>query len=152
MTIGSVSFVNCAMPLPMYKLPKNDDKYIWTNHAIEKMRYYRLSESLVKRVVRFPKRIEKAIAPNTIGAMSPYGKSPKGRQQPYGGEIWVMYVEVKQKTANRLETIVKSKAKKAIVYSLLAIGPRKRIISAWRYPGVTKPGDPIPVPEDIEFE
>jgi len=26
----------------------------------------------------------------------------------------------------------------------------RRIISAWRYPGITKPGDEVPIPEDIK--
>ena len=137
------------MLLLMYKLPKNDDKYVWTSHAIEKMRYYRLSESLVKRVVRFPKRIEKAIAPNTIGAMSPYGRSPKGRQQPYGGEIWVMYRPSAEVATPKFVSQLPGNQSDPT----RAPGRQKvKIISAWRYPGVTKPGDPIPVPEDVEFE
>lgn len=29
------------------------------------------------------------------------------------------------------------------------VGQKKRMISAWRYPGVTSKGEPIPIPEDI---
>ena len=29
------------------------------------------------------------------------------------------------------------------------IGQRKKIISAWRYPGISPVGEPIPIPEDI---
>jgi len=29
------------------------------------------------------------------------------------------------------------------------IGRKKRMISAWRYPGVSPKGEPIPIPEDI---
>jgi hypothetical protein len=28
----------------------------------------------------------------------------------------------------------------------------RRIISAWRYPGISKPGEEIPVPEEIRRE
>jgi len=28
-------------------------------------------------------------------------------------------------------------------------GHRIKVISAWKYPGITKPGDPIPIPPDI---
>ena len=117
----------------MQKLPKNDDKYTWTVHAIEKMRYYRLSESLVKRVIRFPKRTEQAIAPKTIGAMQPKGTAKNPR------EVWVMYTEEGKK--------LKDKSNKFGKMSLAS--SKKKIISAWIYPGVTKPGDPIPVPEDM---
>lgn len=134
----------------MIRLPKNDDKYVWTVHAIEKMRYYRLSESLVKRVMRFPKRVEKAIAPRTIGAMQPKGTAKNPR------EVWVMYQELKSKTDYGQWTMANSKDKKAIVHSQSAISGfsscRKKIISAWIYPGVTKPGDPIPVPEEYTID
>ena len=29
------------------------------------------------------------------------------------------------------------------------VGQRKKIISAWRYPGISPVGEPIPVPQDI---
>lgn len=85
-------------------------KYHWTNHAQAKMRYYKLSEQRVKRVIRAPERIEEGIAPDTIAAMQPYGNK-KDR------EIWVMVSDTKEK---------------------------RRVISAWRYPGRTKPGEPLP--------
>lgn len=84
--------------------------------------YYGISESLIKRITRFPKRIEEGIVPKTVAVMSPYGRSPKGRQQPYAGEVWVMYTEV---------------------------GTKKKIISAWRYPGVSPIGKKIPIPDEI---
>lgn len=28
-------------------------------------------------------------------------------------------------------------------------GHKIKVISAWKYPGITKPGDPIPIPPDI---
>jgi hypothetical protein len=31
-------------------------------------------------------------------------------------------------------------------------GNIRKIISAWRYPGITKPGEAIPIPEDIRLE
>lgn len=43
------------------------------------------------------------------------------------GEIWLMYKDVK-----------------------MALVPMRKIISAWRYPGVSKPGEAIPIPEDIK--
>lgn len=50
------------------------------------MRYYRLSESRVKRVIRAPERVEEGIAPDTIAVMQPYGNK-KDR------EIWVMVAD-----------------------------------------------------------
>ena len=65
-------------------------KLYWTNHAQAKMRYYRLSESRVRRVIRNPERIEEGIAPDTIAVMQPIGNK-KDR------EIWVMVVDTKEK-------------------------------------------------------
>lgn len=116
---------------------------------VGKMLHYRISESLVKRVVRFPKRVEKGIAPGTTACMSPYGRSPKGRQQPYGGEVWVMYVELGQRPSStaRLQT----KKELQTINDKLST-TRKRIITAWRYPGVSPVGESIPIPEEILAE
>lgn len=113
----------------MYKKPKNDEKYQWTNHSVDKMAYYRISESLVKRVVRFPKRTENGVAPRTTACMQSAGS------KKHPTEIWVMYQE--------------EKSEKRKAQSKNLISPKKKIISAWRYPGVSKVGEPIPVPEEI---
>jgi|SRR3989338_1594553 len=123
-----------------FKPPKDDSKYQWTNHVTAKMLYYGISESLIKRIVRFPKRIETGIAPGTIAVMSPYGISPK-KEQPYKGEVWVMYIDI---------------GKKPISNSRLSISnfqsAKKKIISAWRYPGVSPKGKTIPIPDEIAAE
>ena len=90
----------------------------FTKHAQGKMRFYRLSEARVRRVLNSPKRIEEGIAPGTIAMMQQAGSA----KHPH--EIWVMVVKEKSKSqrANRIT----------------------KIISAWRYPGITKPGQPLP--------
>ncbi len=73
------------MSLPKQPLrAATGDKYLWTRHVTDKMRYYGISPNLVKRVVRAPERIEEGIAENTVAAMKVGGT--KRRQ-----EIWVMY-------------------------------------------------------------
>ncbi len=126
------------------KEPKDDGKYQWTNHVKDKMRYYRISESLVKRVVRFPKRIEEGIAPGTTAAMMPRligsqkveikAKPKFGGRRSNQEEIWVMYVDVGKKSDSLMAT------------------QKKRIITAWRYPGVSPIGKEIPIPDDIRSE
>lgn len=64
------------------------DKYIFTNHAFYKMLHYRLSESLVKRVIRYPARTEESIVEGTIACMRP-------AQSKKYHEIWVMYKPTK---------------------------------------------------------
>jgi len=110
----------------MYNKPKNDEKWAWTNHVVGKMGYYRISESLVKRVVRFPKRVEKGIAPGTTACMQVVGS----KKNP--SEVWVMYVDIGE-------------------VARLSI-PKKKIITAWRYPGISPIGEPIPIPDEILSE
>ena len=74
------------------------------------MRFYKLSESRVKRIIHSPKRIEEGIAPKTVAMMQSAGSV----KHPY--ELWVMLQDVTD---------------------------RRKIISAWRYPGITKPRDEI---------
>ena len=104
-----------------YRFPKNSPTLQWTKHAVEKMRFYGLSEARVKRVLENPKRREEGIADDTIACMQAAGTAK------HPTEIWVMYQE-------------KSKVK-----SLKS----KVIVSVWRYPGRTAPRDPVPIPEDV---
>lgn len=55
----------------------------WTEHAKQKMRFYGLSESRLRRVLRHPKRVEHGIAPGTTALMQP--ATPK-----HTSEIWIM--------------------------------------------------------------
>src|SRR3989344_67328 len=111
-------------------------QYHWTNHVARKMMQYALSADRVKRVVRNPKRSEKGIAPDTIAVMQP-GKAIAGKlgQPPtWKEEIWVMYATRKEKAKNQKVNL---------------IGPKKVIITAWRYPGKSPIREAIPIPNDI---
>ena len=96
--------------------------FMWTQHIQRKMKFYGLSESRLKRIVRHPTRLEEGIAPNTVACMQP-GGSPKN---PY--EVWVMY----QTKTNRNQQSTKMG------------GQTMCMISAWRYPGVSPKRNPIP--------
>ncbi len=63
---------------------KASSKFIWTQHSKYKMNYYKLSESLVKRVIRFPDRIQEGVAENTIAVMK---KATSKKEKEY----WAMY-------------------------------------------------------------
>lgn len=89
----------------------------WTNHSKNKMKFYGISESRVKRVLRSPKRIEEGIAENTIALMQPPSVKKRDGKEIWTQEIWVM-------TQKR--------------------GGKLRIISAWRYPGRSSNRNPIP--------
>lgn len=114
-----------------FNIPKNDEKYHWTQHVVQKMMYYGLSADRVKRVIRAPKRAEEGIAENTIAVMQPAG-SKKNPQ-----EIWVMYAE-KGKPLTGKKDLLSSR--------------KKVVITAWRYPGISPVRDQIPIPADILSE
>jgi hypothetical protein len=82
---------------------------LWTAHSRAKMIFYRLSEGRVRRVLNTPKRIEEGVAPKTIAMMQP---SSMKTATTWSQEIWVMVQDA---------------------------GSKRKVISAWRYPGVTKP-------------
>ncbi len=117
-----------------FKIPKDDAKYQWTRHVTDKMRYYGISESLIKRIIRFPRRIEEGIADNTVAVM----QTTSSAKHPQ--EIWVMY----QSKRGRL---VKGNAQLQAV--LANSSPKKIIISAWRFPGVSPIGKPLQIPDDV---
>jgi len=113
----------------------------WTEHSKIKMRQYGLSKQKISGILRNPERIEQAIVPGLTAAMKTnkkfVSKQPKNppkanafRRASAPGEIWVMYKDKNPSASSGQAT--------------------RKIISAWRYPGVTKPGDEIPIPEDIK--
>ncbi len=113
----------------LFRFPKDDKNFSWTGHVKNKMIQYRLSEQKIKTILRNPARKEKGIAPDTDAVMM-RNDTPKRKE-----ELWVMYVQA-------------AKGKPSLLGN-----PRKmRIISAWRYPGVSPKGKDIPVPEDILSE
>jgi hypothetical protein len=105
-------------------LISDKEKIVWTNHSKEKMRYYRLSDKKVLGILRKPERKEEGVAQGTVAAMQPSGT----KKRP--AEIWMMYQTVKK-------TIKGRKIK------------RIKIISAWRYPGVTPVGERPIIPDDV---
>jgi hypothetical protein len=115
----------------LLSLPKNTERLLWTEHAKAKMRFYGLTESRLKKVLRHPKRREAGVAPRTVAIMQPASVKVKNGQTRWSQEIWLMYQETR---------IQKSGPKKTV------------IISAWRYPGVSRSGGAIPIPDDIQRE
>ena len=112
-------------------LPSSFKKVSWTQHSEIKMRQYGLSKQKVLGILRKPERKEKGIVLGTLAVMKTNKVFFKQKQVDLSGawkpkkapgEIWLMYKDTKD---------------------------YRRIISAWRYPGISKPGEAIPIPEDI---
>ena len=106
-----------------FKEPKNTKDFYWTQHIKRKMFYYGLGEGRLRRILKSPQRREEGIAPNTIALMQPASPNQDGRTSSKNpSEIWLMY---------QLE------------------GKKKKMISAWRYPGISPKGKEIIIPNDI---
>ncbi|MDP3771869.1 MAG: hypothetical protein Q8Q94_00650 [bacterium] len=114
-----------------------DERYMWTAHARQKMAFYRLTESRIKRIIRYPSRIEQGILETAVACMQPAapeakrplpfaktGSSGFGRGSAKQSEIWVMYVVVPARAGTKGQGI--------------------KIITAWRYPGKSPERDPVP--------
>ena len=107
-------------------------KICWTEHSKIKMRQYGLSTQKLLGILHKPERKEQGIVPGTTALMrtnkvffnAKKVTVAKAWQKPKKapGEIWLMYRDV---------------------------NGFRRIISAWRYPGISKPGETIPIPKDI---
>jgi ribosomal protein L44E len=106
----------------LFKFPKNDSEYIWTNHSKHKMLQYRIMPQKIKTILKTHDRKEEGIAPKTVAVMK-RNDTPKRKE-----ELWVMY----QKLGNRVK----------------GLGFRMKIISVWRYPGISPKGRQIGIPED----
>lgn len=110
------------------------------------MRQYGLSKQKLLGILYKPERKEQGIVPGTMAVMKTNkkfgnktvplfgdkktGNPPKAeafRRARAPGEVWLMYKDTK-----------------------LDMVPTRKIISAWRYPGISKPGESIPIPEDIK--
>ncbi|KKU89349.1 MAG: hypothetical protein UY20_C0013G0003 [Candidatus Yanofskybacteria bacterium GW2011_GWA1_48_10] len=125
----------------VFKIPKNDAKYHWTNHVVRKMMYYGLSPDRVKRIIRNPGRVEKGIAEDTIAVMQSAGT----KSRP--AEVWAMYALSKK--ARILSERSESKDDRSLGKLGTPTTAKKIIITAWRYPGISKVREEIPIPEDI---
>ncbi len=116
-----------------FKLSNKTDKYQWTQHALMKLKYYGLSQQRITRVIKSPQRIEEGIVENTIAVMQPPSMNKKDGKKAWTSEIWAMY---------QLKGV--SRAKQENKGNLLNKQKQFKIISVWRYPGVSPKRDPIP--------
>ena len=135
------------------KKPKNSDKYHWTMHSIEKMRFYGLSEQKVLGIIRRPQRKEEGIVKNTVAVMQPVSpKTDKDGKMIWKTEIWAMYQTPKGRNPkSKIQISNNLPAGQAGIQNPkfqnlqnLLNPQKKKIISAWRYPGVSPKQNPIP--------
>ena len=115
-----------------FNLPKSR-QVIWTKHVLDKMRQYQLSGQRLLRLIRRPERRQSGVAPNTIAVMQTVGSAKRPT------EIWLMYqlVDSLRSSADRQNDRRSEDGKKI------------KIITAWRYPGISPRGEALPIPSEI---
>jgi hypothetical protein len=102
----------------------------FTAHARYKMSQYGLSEQKVRGVIRNPSRTEVGVAKETIAVMQPVSPKVVEGKTVWKQELWVMYILKKHQKGPK---------------SKIPDGAKNlRIISTWRYPGVSPKRSPIP--------
>lgn len=109
------------------------NKYHWTNHVFQKMRYYKISPSRVRQIIKAPNRVEESIVPGTIAAMKKFSKNAKE-------EFWVMYKVQGPDVRSQKSEVQNSR----IQHPTSNPSPPIVIITAWRYPGKSPKRNPIP--------
>jgi hypothetical protein len=130
----------------MLTFPKDTAQFSWTRHIKNKMVFYHISGAQILRIFRKPNRREEGIAPGTSACMQ--GRKLAGSSKGRAEEIWIMYrmnKGLRTKNKERESRVLSPQS------SVLSKHSQSRItlISAWRYPGVTKPGERPLIPADI---
>ncbi|MEP7162789.1 MAG: hypothetical protein ABI747_03430 [Candidatus Moraniibacteriota bacterium] len=120
------------------KKPAGSGRYIFTLHSEYKMREYHLSRQRVTRIIRSPKRIEEGIVEDTVAVMQPASLRRVNGKETWSQEIWVMYKVQSKVHKQEAENEEKNPLARMLHQ------PQLKIISAWRYPGVSPARDPIP--------
>ena len=114
----------------------------WTHHARAKMNFYKLSEARVLRVLNSPKRIEDGVAPKTVAMMQPTSLTLKIDGDAVPKDVPHRYVELSRRTS-----LVSGRTNETWTQEIWVMTEdsrdRRTIISAWRYPGKTKPKSEI---------
>ena len=133
-------------------------QYVFTLHAQYKMKQYGLSEQRVRNVIRHPHRREEGIMPKTVAVMQPAGNAVRSHagKPVWKQEIWVMFTVKNQESGIKNQERGQKKEERKIHSSKFMIRDsaqqQLRIISAWRYPGVSPKRNPIPEKILLELE
>lgn len=109
------------------------------------MKQYGLSKIKLINLLYRPERKENGIVPGTIAVMKTNPIRNLPARKAYGGQTSVSFADDKKGKFHY--TAKKAPGEIWLMYK--DVKDQRKVISAWRYPGVTKPGEPIPVPEDI---
>lgn len=124
--------------MAQFKKPQDNETYSWTGHAADKMLQYGLSADRLKRVIRFPIRTEESVVEGTIACMQPSSVKTVNGKKIWSQEIWVMYKVEKTKPKTEKKSELDN------YFKMFKPQAKLKVITAWRYPGVSPKRDPVP--------
>lgn len=107
----------------MISPPKDSNRFIWTQHIKKKMIFYSISASQIRSILRKADRTEESIVPGLFASMKKNHKKNKKE------ELWLMYLILENQNSKKI-----------------------KLISVWRYPGITEKGKELQIPEDVLFD
>jgi hypothetical protein len=148
--ICHLDFVIWIFIFMQWKIPKNTREFYWTDHVVFKMRYYGLSVQKVLGVIKRPERKEEGIVKNTIAVMQSVNPKILNGKKMWKQEVWVMYQTKVESPKSKVQSQIANYKPKTKNYPPRLAETRRReagklkIISAWRYPGVSPQKNPIP--------
>jgi len=102
------------------------------------MQHYGLTTQRVLRVINNPQRKEEGIVEKTIAVMQPTSVSTKDGKRVWTSEIWAMY-QTHRAGISKFKFQISNQNLKSKFQNT-----KYKIISAWRYPGVSPKNNPIP--------
>lgn len=108
------------------------------------MRYYGLGAQKVLGVIRRPKRKEEGIVKNTIAVMQPVSLKIINGKEVWKQEVWVMYQLRYREAISNFQIPISNKIPNSKFLIPNSANRQIRIISAWRYPGISPEKNPIP--------
>ena len=123
-------------------------KIHWTEHSKIKMRQYGLSKTKLINLIYKPERKEEGIVPGTTAVMKTNPKRNNANKLAISNGAGKVFF--KEKIITIKKAWQKPKKDPGEIWLMFKdTKDQRKVISAWRYPGVSRPGEKIPIPEDI---
>jgi len=120
-------------------IPKTQSgAFCFTTHAQHKMRQYGLSAQKVRGVIRSPKRRQEGVAPHTVAVMQPITPKIMNGKETWKQEVWVMFQERERAFSEQSGWTSSIPIRQEFHTKSI------KIISAWRYPGMSPKNQPLP--------
>lgn len=108
------------------------------------MKQYGISKIKVLNLLHKPERVEQGFVPGTMGMMK--------TNKLFNNSTFKKNLRLDLKVKTKFEPFKQKKVPGEIWLMYKDTSDIRKIISVWRYPGVSKPGEEMPLPDDLKIE